>query len=75
MIKREKTNSLVVMSLSKSHTPLRAQQIYDKLRNGNVGLLKEERVLSFKGFVKVLNTFPEVQQVPKTGIKMYCLRK
>ena len=72
MIKRKETNKLVVLTLT-GNGSLSARAIYTQLEANEPELMRREHVKTFKGFVKVLNSFPEVSHAG-TGIQKYALQ-
>lgn len=72
MIARPKLNSLVVSAL-KSDGSLRAVTMFHDLRVSHSDVLREERVLSFRGFVKIINSFPDVRY-QGACVKRYVLK-
>lgn len=72
MIKREGLNRLVVATLQVTDS-LPAAVIFKEIASQDPKLFRIERVRSFKSFVKILNSFPEVQPQGR-GVKTYCLK-
>jgi len=65
MLERKKLNKLVIMTLSHNKIAPLASELFTQIRAKDVTLrrsiLREEQVASFRSFVKVLNSFDEVQ--------------
>lgn len=74
MKERRELNRLVVRTLRSERNDVKANYLYDRLRFSHPHVLRKEKVTTFRGFVKVLNSFSNVQQVPRTGVKTYTLR-
>jgi len=70
--KREKLNKLIILELSQS--TLKANALYNHIRNKDPTILREEHVKSFRSFVKVINSFGEVEALGNR-VKVYALRK
>lgn len=60
MIERKELNKLVIMTLS-DNSFLKANQIYESIRMVSPKVFRHERVDGFRGFVKVLNSFNNVE--------------
>jgi len=74
MIERKQLNRLVVATLRKDNSGLKAIQIYNLIRKDNSSLLRQEHVKSFRSFVKVINQFQKVKQIG-SGVKLYSITK
>jgi len=72
MHKREKLNKLVILELRQNH--LKANTLYNSIRNSDPKILRDEHVGSFKSFVKVINSFEGVE-ARGNRIKVYSLKK
>lgn len=64
---------MVVATLEVSSSPPRANTLYDSFRRESPEVLREGKTLSFKGFVKIINSFPEVEGTGY-GVKSYVLK-
>lgn len=74
MLERKKLNKLVVMTLSSSNNNQKASEIYETIKETQPEILREETVRSFKSFVKIINSFQEIEATG-TCIKQYSLKK
>jgi hypothetical protein len=73
MLKREKLNKLVVMTLESED--MKAIKLFNTISNENPQVLREERVSSFRGFCKICNSFPEVEHTRTWKPYIYTLKK
>jgi len=73
MQERKNLNKLLVSTLSVSTTPPRASELYYQIREENPSIFREESVKGFRSFVKIINSFTEIEGVG-TGIKCYILK-
>ena len=74
MIQRTQLNKLVVATLEVSPQPQCAHEIFYAIARSDPKLLRVEKVRSFRGFVKILNTFRDVR-AQGTGLKQYSVEK
>ena len=75
MEKRVQVNSLVIATLDDNGGTLSASQIYSELNSNHANVLREERVHSFRGFVKILNSFPNIETNTSKKFYTYSLKK
>ena len=60
MDKHKELNRLVVHTLTLTQEPTTAREIYQIIRAEPIATRRG--MVTFKGFVKVINTFPEIEQ-------------
>jgi len=66
MRQREELNKLVIMTLDSIIDKPKAIDLYNMIKVVNPHILKQERVPTFRSFVKVINSFPGIRH---EGIK------
>lgn len=74
MLERKELKELVVMTLENSEIHPKASALYQHIKEINPGIMREERVKSFRSFVKVINSFEEIK-IQGSGVKVYSLHK
>ena len=62
MLERKELKKLVAIMISSSPSPPTAIELYHQVRVDRQ-LIQHERVRSFKSFVRIINSFPEVVPV------------
>jgi predicted RND superfamily exporter protein len=69
MEKREKLQELIIVFLKQKDiegNPT-AREIYEKIRHKNPTIFRVERVRNFRSFVKIINSFDEIESQGKKG--------
>jgi len=61
------------MEINKNDIDLKACTLYENIRIKSPSVLREEKVRSFRSFVKVINSFENIESVG-TGIKKYIVK-
>jgi len=74
MEQRKKLHKLVIMELKGTEINLRASTLYQQIRETNPSILREEGVGSFRSFVKVINSFHNIEAIG-TGVKRYGIER
>ena len=74
MLERKITHKLVVLNLENSRDSMIALQIYDDIKLSHKSILRLEEVKTFKAFVKVINSFPDIERIDSRPSR-YLLRK
>jgi len=62
------------MTLTQSECSINASQLYNEIREKDPLVLRIERVRGFRSFVKILNSFDEIQPMG-SGVKTYSIKK
>ena len=70
MIERKELKKLVVIMISTSSNQPTARELYEQIRKENPPILRTERVKSFRGFVKIINSFENVKPTGRRGEAM-----
>ena len=74
MLERKKLNKLVILTLSRSEIPPKASQSYEQIKEAKPLLLRQESVRGFRSFIKILNSFEQIEQ-RGCGVKQYSIKK
>jgi len=74
MLERKELNDLVIMTLQTTQVSLKASQIYEQIKQEDPSIMRGQSVKSFRSFVKILNSFPNVQPTG-SGTKTYMICK
>jgi hypothetical protein len=77
MEKRKELNKFVMIVINGCGSePPCAREIYEKIKDDNPQIIREEKVRGFKSFVKILNSFKEIKPVGTRGSPLaYKLKK
>jgi len=73
MIKRKELNKLVVVMISNRQSPPTAKELYISARQER-GIFQQEKVRGFKSFIKIINTFPQIQPLGQSP-RVYTIKK
>jgi transposase-like protein len=73
MLERKKLNKLVVFTIKHSDNNPIASQIYDAIKERKPEILRLETVRSFRSFVKIINSFDQIEGIG-SRVKKYSLK-
>jgi hypothetical protein len=63
MIQRKELNKLVVIFINSSKSYPTARELYQDIKEEHKQIIHQERVRGFKSFVKIINSFKEIQPI------------